>query len=725
MHARSTAVFTPPGPCWHEVRRAALLRDVLCAPPARLTLITAPAGYGKTDFGAQWHRARTADGGPAIWLSLGTEDKDPHRLLQRLARGLEHAGAGGASADLDALSLTALSASVHQRAAALPAQTVLFLDDYHLAQTDPVESVVFRLCTAPECAGLAIVLLTRGRPSFPMMKLKVAGALREIGAERLRFSLDETRALFGGAVSDPPAALVEEVHGSAEGWPVALQMARALWQEGAAPSLWRGPVTGQTEMGRYLVEQLLARLPAPLHRFLRLTAALPLVSEELAVAATGEADAARRFGQLGAHGLPIFTEDAEGLWVRYHPILRSFLQDAAAREGIEGDDTLARAARWLHRRGELAGALRHALPRTDPDLAFELMEKEGGWRVIYLTRRGGMSMFRLLLERIENVDLSRFPLTALGLAVARAKMGHLRSARLCLRRAQAGCTGSEKLERNARLVAALVALYEDTRLTTGELTALENDLASAAALDTVHHGLLLNLLCFNYLNQSRFETAIVYGEQSQTCLQDAGAQFGALHLYHHIGQARYFSGDSAGAQTAYRALVSEARAFLGAGSDLELIGTVLLCELLVQRGAQDATAPVLDWALVEAAEDDVWFDILAARLQTRLRLALAGSHFEAAHAALDAAEQVARRRGLGRLERLCAAERVRTLIAEGEAAQAVRFAQTVGLGAGQALARGANGLCKAHRLRRFALRDEGAYTLGRAQPFQPAQTAAA
>ena len=680
-----TARYAPPEEGWREIRRTRLLADVGTRPQPKLTVVSAPAGYGKTSLCAQWHRAVRKAGGAAAWLSLEEEHSDPHRFRLDLIRAFDIALCRAREmGDLDALSCAELTNVLARTSGGLDRDLVLFLDDYHAAQTDETEALVFRMCSERAFEALRIVLASRGRPAFPLMQLQLSGQLREIATDRLRFTPEETCDLFGVSAAPPSAqARAERLHAQTEGWPVALTMTYLLAADaGNGADIWKDFSGGTADLSQYLLERVIATLPEPVYHLLCATAPLPAVSADLAAAVTGDPAARDTFRSLASRGLPVFVQDPAGLWLRYHPILRKFLLQMASREGRDGDIALARAASWFRDQGDILTSVRHALLRTDPDLALKLVEAEGGWRLIYLTAKGGMSIFRRLSDVVDRTDLDRYPLTTLGLAILHAKTGQLQSARHYLRRATAAGHGDASTARHCRMAHALISLYDDSRLSAAELTELEDDLAAQHDLGMVHRGLLLNLLCFNYLDQGRLRTAIAYGEQSLRCLKDSGAEFGALHQHIHIGQARHFAGDAAGAEAVYEVLIRDAETHLGAGSDIHAIGHVLLSELTLMRGHVRGVDERLAWALPHVEQHDTWFDILAAGLTTRLRLALIERRPAEAHRAIDAARATAGRRGLRRLLDLCDAERVRVLLAEGELREARRFAALCGLGPG-------------------------------------------
>lgn len=685
----SEARYSPLGPprsSWQEVRRKRLLRELSASRDRKLIVISAPAGYGKTSVAAQWFHDLGEDGHATAWVSLEPEDREQAHFLANVIRALDPGRKVKATAyDLDAQPVETLMQLLKGCIGTDDREVVLFLDDYHLVQADPIETLVFKLIKDPLMERLKIVLITRGLPSIPLSRLRLEGKYRQFGVDDLRLTDAETHELLNAARTDMNQEGLAAVVAQTEGWAVALQMVRLLLAERPEdPSIWSNLGHRDGDMGRYLMEQVISNLPEEVCDLLYRTAAVPTLCADLAVAITGDPRARAEFMDLLSQNLPISTREDRGLWVRYHPLFREFLRERASIRGEDETVALARAAGWFRERGDVRSAIRHAMLAGDSDLAVQIVEGEGGWRLVYLTARGGMSIFSALMEHVSTIELTHYPLTTLGLAVINAKRGRVDAARHYLEQVRRA-DPPPNIGRQARMVDALLSLYDDRRLSLEQLTLLEHDLSVDHDMGLVHRGLLLNLLSFNYLNRGRFKQARAYGEQSFRCLKDCGAEFGALHLHFHVGQALFLSGDTSGAFEAYSRLIDEARANLGQGSDMEAIGQILLTELLVEGGQFEGVNYQISWALDHVERNDTWFDILAAGLMTQLKVALVKENYQEAHRAIDHAREAAKRRRFNRLHRLCDAERVRVLLAERDDAEAQRLAQSAGLGPDQAL----------------------------------------
>jgi LuxR family maltose regulon positive regulatory protein len=677
----------PPRASQKVVRRA-LLRELARGPIRRLTTIVAAPGYGKTSLAGQWFERLSADGVRAQWLSLSSEENEPSLFLISFLASLsptaahgEQRRAQGRPGDLGSLSVATLVAMVQARVKALRAPLVLFLDDYHLGQSTTANGLIAALLASPKCEYLRLVVISRTPPRLPLSSLRLADDLRQIGPAELRFSNLEAVEFLADAAARLSAEQFETLMQRAEGWPVALQMVRVLVRENAGAAAALAVLGHDPDMGRFLSEQVVSSLPPDVQRFLFQTAVLPELSPDLAVAVTGDASARRLFFDLGNYALPFAMLDEARLWLRFHPVFRAFLTGEAQRKGVNPADVLRRAAHWFEMQGDIDRAISHALMASNPSLAAEILERAGGWRVIYRSFRGGGSLFRVVGDAAANIDLRAYPLTTLGIAVFHAKAGQTGAAAHYLRLVETSTDPTDVvLMRQIRVVRALFLLYADTRLNNAELSALEADLTADRDLEQVHRGLVLNLLSFNFLSRTQLERAIVYGELAFRCLLDSGAHFGAMHQHIHMGQAAFFAGNTILAAENYTRLIEDAQIHMGPGCDLDAIGQVLMAELRVQRGDLLEGAAPLDWALPHIERHDAWFDIFAAGFLTRQTVALVNGDFTGAQDAIAEARRWAQRRGFDRLRRLVERGQARLLLAAGSMDEAAAWAEQSNMG---------------------------------------------
>jgi LuxR family maltose regulon positive regulatory protein len=274
-----TKLFLPTVPQGHIHRPRLLdkLNGGLKAGKA-LTLVSAPAGYGKSTLLAEWI---TGFKGQAAWLSLGERDNTTQRfwtyvtealltvspsLGQTLLPMLESAGSFDPR-----LFLTALA----NRAATLDRRIVLVLDDYHvITEPDIHEGILFLLEHAPPTLG--IVIATRTDPPLPLSRMRVRGQLTEVRAADLRFNTPETSGFLNDLMNlGLDAADVQALEARTEGWIAGLQLAALSIQDRADPHAFIRDFTGsQHFVLEYLVDEVLQRQPEALQRFMLATSIL-------------------------------------------------------------------------------------------------------------------------------------------------------------------------------------------------------------------------------------------------------------------------------------------------------------------------------------------------------------------------------------------------------------------------------------------------------------------
>ena len=364
--------------------RADQLERVAAAAKARLLLVRAPAGYGKTTLVTA---AAAELGWRCVWYRLDLLDADPHCFLaalrSALAAALPHSAAlrtpAAPAAQQDALQAAARLAADLGRAA--PGDLCLVLDDYE-ALADAAafnEALAALLSYLP--AAVHVVLLSRVRPAFATTKLALDGGLAEITHSDLRFDGAQVAEVIERHAGTPAAPVaVEALLGLTEGWPAGVLLA-------AKASPWRDSVLldemlrgGDLERAAYpyLAEQVYARQSPESQGFLRQSWCLDSLSAALAEAVTGMPDAGRVLAQLEAEGAFTFSGPSGGAY-HYHPLLRSFLREQLAAEGGRAAVTelRKRSARALAEEGLPADAVALYLEAGDPGATLEVLRKQG------------------------------------------------------------------------------------------------------------------------------------------------------------------------------------------------------------------------------------------------------------------------------------------------------------------------------------------------------------
>lgn len=382
----------------------------------RLTLLAAPAGFGKSTLLSQWIGDMEAGEGATYtptptfcWLALEESDNDPIRFWLYLIAALQ-AKQPGLSADSAALLqspepppietiLTLLLNELNTQATPMPTPTppllVLVLEDYHVITTPAIhQGLAFLLDHLPPT--LHLVMTTRADPPLPLARLRVRGELLEIRADDLRFTEAEAALFFNermGLALSP--AEVQLLAARTEGWIVGLQLAAlSMHGQGDKAEFLRSFSGGHRYIFTYLLEEVLNQQPKAIQAFLLQTAILTRLCAPLCAAILDSATAATVteplsplasqaiLEQIAHANLFLVPLDDQGQWYRYHQLFAEVLQQRLRQQQPALLSTLhQRASAWYAQQEYLTDAIHHALLAGAFAEAAELIERV--WPVLW------------------------------------------------------------------------------------------------------------------------------------------------------------------------------------------------------------------------------------------------------------------------------------------------------------------------------------------------------
>lgn len=379
-----TAVITTklyiPAPRPNAVVRDALIARLNEGLHHRLTLISAPAGFGKTSLVSAWSGGC---GRPVAWLSLDDADTDLARFLTYLVAALQTI-APTLGDDLVALlqssqppALDALLPPLLNQIATLPRPALLVLDDAHVLDAGPIHQALAALVEhlPPQ---LHLVIITREDPPLPLARLRARGQLAELRAADLRFTHREASAFLTEVMglnlsSDDIRALEERT----EGWVAGLQLAAlSLHGHEDVPAFIRTFAGDHRYVLDYLVEEVLQRQPAALRDFLLQTAILDRLNGPLCDAVTGQEQSGARLEALHRSNFFVVPLDDRRRWYRYHHLFADVLVAQLVAERPDQVTMLhRRASVWYEHNGARSEAIHHALAALDVTRAADLIER--------------------------------------------------------------------------------------------------------------------------------------------------------------------------------------------------------------------------------------------------------------------------------------------------------------------------------------------------------------
>ena len=351
-----------------------------------LTLITAPAGSGKTTLVLEWFAPRASR---VAWLSLDADDNDPIRFAHGMVAALRTAGARlRIPTGMRRLKpiITEVVNHLHE-----VDPLILVLDDYHVITEASIHAALtYWLDHIPD--SLRLVLVTREEPPLPLARLRARGQVHELDLNHLRFNFAETNAFFNQVMGlDLPAEQIRSLEERTQGWVAGLQMAGLSLQTKQTPDM---PAMDERRfITEYLLSEVFDQQSGEIQAFLLHTSILHAFSLALCRVMISD-NAARLLAQIQKANLFVTTV---GSWHQYHPLFREFLQTQLEERFPEKVEGLHRQAlEWFEQNGMIVEAIPHAFEISDYETCARLISSLAP---DYL-KRGELVTLRRWLEQL-------------------------------------------------------------------------------------------------------------------------------------------------------------------------------------------------------------------------------------------------------------------------------------------------------------------------------------
>lgn len=341
---------------------------------APVTLVTGPAGCGKTTLLAEWARRRTDR---VAWLTLNEHDSAPARLRIAMRDALHGVWPDQGHLDLVPWSEPGFSSAIVAAFDHLPVSTCLVLDNVHELR-DPEALATIDLLTRQPPDRLRLVLLGRFPPPLHLARLHLEGRLREVLPHELAFSRAETEALLAAYGVSLSAEEIGMLLTGTEGWAGGLAFAAMRMNTAGTPLADLLMFTGQDEIvNSYLTEEVLAPHSPSTHDLLVATSVCDTVSTDLASALAPEHPSPGVvLDQLERTNAFVSRLSDTPEWYRCHPVLRAHLLAELRRTRPADERPLHRsAARWHHEHSLPLTALRHAVAAGEDQITSEIVER--------------------------------------------------------------------------------------------------------------------------------------------------------------------------------------------------------------------------------------------------------------------------------------------------------------------------------------------------------------
>ena len=368
-----------PRPRSQSVARPRLTDTLARGLDAAVTLVCAPAGFGKTTLLSQW--LAPIDDAAVAWVSLDERDNDPARFWEYVIVAVQRAtGSAVGAVTLEMLRPPeppeVMLAPLLNDLESTPGRLLVVLDDYHLIEAAGIhQGLGYLVDHLPP--HVHVVVSTRADPPLPLARLRARGMLVEVRAAHLRFTREEAEQYLADSIGlTLPAADVATLTDRTEGWAAALQLAGLTLQDRDDPSAIVARFAGDDRfIVDYLADEVLARQSDAVRDFLLETSILERLYGPLCDAVTGRSGSAARLVELERAGLFLLPLDDRRQWWRYHHLFADVLRaHLTERDPDRVPELHRRAAVWFQQNGEVGTSVHHALAAGDYGLAAELME---------------------------------------------------------------------------------------------------------------------------------------------------------------------------------------------------------------------------------------------------------------------------------------------------------------------------------------------------------------
>ena len=468
----ATKLYSP-SPRAKVVLRPRLLGRLNDGLHRKLTLVCAPAGFGKTTLVSEW---LAGCGKPAAWLSLDEGDGDPARFLTYLVAALQTVVPTIGAGVLVALGspqpppAEAILTALLNEITTVPDRFILVLDDYHVVDAEPVDhALTFLLEHLPP--RMHLVIATREDPPLPLPRLRARGQMTEVRAADLRFTPPEAAEFLEGVMglklSAEDVALLET---RTEGWIAGLQLAALSLQDHQDASSFIKSFTGSHHFVLdYLLEEVLQRQPESVQTFLLRTSILERLCGSLcdAVLQDSAASGQKILEATERANLFIVPLDGERRWYRYHHLFAELLRqrlhqstasatkNSATKDGVEEVSELHRhASGWYESNGLEVEAFHHAAAAHDIERAERLIQGQG--RPLYV--RGGVAPVLKWLGSLPQAVLDARPSLWVVFATALAIVGQVTRVEQNLQAAERAMQGAEVDDKARDLIGRIADL---------------------------------------------------------------------------------------------------------------------------------------------------------------------------------------------------------------------------------------------------------------------------
>jgi LuxR family maltose regulon positive regulatory protein len=664
----------------------------------KLTLISAPAGFGKTTLLSEWIEQCDR---PVAWLSLDEADNDLTRFLGYLAGALRTIGytmeairaiPDGMVSGLESLGgaqTEAVLTGLINQVATSAQPLALVLDDYHLITARPVhEALTFLLENLPP--NMHLVLAGRSDPPLAIASLRGKGQLVEVRQADLRFTLEEAAAFLDEAIGLQLSAHdISALSSRTEGWIAGLQMAAISMQgRGDIAQFVRSFTGSNLFVLDYLMEEVLERQPAASQEFLLWTSILDRLSGPLCDAVTtgnggdprqlleeepGALSGQEMLEMLEHSNLFIVRLDDERRWYRYHRLFRDLLRQRLFRVYPDLASTLhRRASEWCEDNGLTAAAIEHALSASDFERAARLME--AGADATFM--RAEFTTLRRWMETLPEEVLRSRPLLCAYYGLALLLVGGtLEEVKASVADASKGDVGGD-LEGELAAVRAILASLDGDMQRSLDLSRRALELLPSER--TALSGFIERNLGMIYMLSGNLEEAREVLEKSAALSEKSGDFTSLVVGQEKLGTARRMQGRLREAKDLYERAIESATDSQGRRNPVVTKAVLGMADIMREWNDLEAAERLLEEGMELASQ---WSEFLVMACYLVLsRVMQARGDLEGAEQLLDRCQRLASEWDLSEMDDIVVgASQVRIWLAGGQFDEVRQWMEARGL----------------------------------------------
>jgi LuxR family maltose regulon positive regulatory protein len=609
------------------VHRGALLDALSAGRGRKLTLLSAPAGWGKTTLLAQWALGAGEDERFG-WLSLDPSDNDPVWFWMYVVAALQKVSPGVGTRAVELLAMGAdpvqvVLPTLLNDLDTIASPMVLILDDYHLVVNRAVhEQMAFVIGRIP--ANLHLVVATRSDPMLPLARLRASGELAEMRSDDLRFGASEAHHLLNDVLGlDLADADIKLLHQRTEGWAAGLYLAAlSLAGRADAPAFVRTFAGDNRHIVDYLMAEVLEGQPPELRSFLLRTSVLGRLSGALCDAVLQTSGSASVLEKIERENLFVVPLDMSRRWYRYHQLFGELLRTELRRS--EPDlvaDLHRRAAAWFEAAGLVDEAVRHLVAAGDIARSADLIAAD--W--VNEFNGGGLSTVAGWLDLLPDESVLQDPRLSVARAWIALSVGQLDDAAEWIEAVETGSPGDGgaisgqvvvlRAVHSFKTAAVAAALEEARRAITLDLGDAPLARSSACCI----YGSALYFSGSTHEAQAAFRRAVQLAEK-------VGDRRARIYALGYLALISAEHGQLADAERQIRRASGSSRDLADPEHFVGVMVSLAAAELLAMRGEAAAAAAAADMAVMSARQGGAILEVAKALLVRAKILEHLGDH---------------------------------------------------------------------------------------------------